>query len=93
MPEAFASHDLWYSNTIHSVKAQDLESSPSLVYTYDHAFHGFSALLSKDELETLKKSPGFVSAYSDKNVTLDTTHTFEFLSLNTTTGLWPASDY
>ncbi|WOG90708.1 hypothetical protein DCAR_0309952 [Daucus carota subsp. sativus] len=93
MPEAFASHDLWYSNTIHSVKAQDLESSPSLVYTYDHAFHGFSALLSKDELETLKKSPGFVSAYSDKNVTLDTTHTFEFLSLNLVTGLWPASDY
>ncbi|KAL1811334.1 hypothetical protein ACET3Z_021399 [Daucus carota] len=85
MPGDFASHDLWYSNTIDSVKTQNLESSPSLVYTYDHAFHGFSALLSKDELESIKKSPGFVSTYSDKNVTLDTTHTFEFLSLNTTT--------
>ncbi|KAK1392452.1 subtilisin-like protease SBT1.9 [Heracleum sosnowskyi] len=93
MPKDFASHDIWYSTTINSVKTQDLESSPSLVYIYDHAFHGFSALLTKDELESIKNSPGFVSAYSDKNVTLDTTHTFEFLSLNPTTGLWPASDY
>ncbi|KAL8128073.1 subtilisin-like protease SBT3 isoform X2 [Apium graveolens] len=93
MPKAFASHEIWYSTTINSVKTQNLESSPSLIYTYDHTFHGFSALLSKDELESIKKSPGFVSAYSDRKVTLDTTHTSEFLSLNPTTGLWPASDY
>ncbi|KAL1822144.1 hypothetical protein ACET3Z_008922 [Daucus carota] len=93
MPKAFASHHIWYSTTINSVDSLNHQSSPSLLYTYDHAFHGFSALLSADELEVLKKSSGFVSAYSDKKVTVDTTRTADFLSLSPTTGLWPASDY
>ncbi|KAG8390932.1 hypothetical protein BUALT_Bualt01G0135000 [Buddleja alternifolia] len=99
MPKAFSSHNHWYSFTINSLKSLSPESSGvhrkplQLVYTYNNAFHGFSALLSEDELKALEKSPGFVSAYSDRNVTLDTTHTFEFLSLNPKTGLWPASDY
>ncbi|XP_074364622.1 subtilisin-like protease SBT3 [Apium graveolens] len=94
MPKAFASHHIWYSTTINSVKSRNHQSSPSLLYTYDHAVHGFSALLSIDELESLKKSPGFVSAYGEKKATVYTTpHTYEFLSLNPTTGLWPASDY
>ncbi|KAA8528521.1 hypothetical protein F0562_035876 [Nyssa sinensis] len=99
MPKAFASHHHWYSSTVDSIKSagptksSSHQTTPNLVYTYDNAFNGFSAVLSKDELETLKKSPGFVSAYTDRTVTLDTTHTFEFLSLNPVTGLWPASDY
>ncbi|KAK1392453.1 Subtilisin-like protease [Heracleum sosnowskyi] len=93
MPKVFASHHIWYSTTINSVKSRNHQSSPSLLYTYDHALHGFSALLTIDELESLKKSQGFVSAYVDTEATVDTTHTYEFLSLNPTTGLWPASDY
>uniref|UniRef100_A0A5B7BJU7 Putative subtilisin-like protease n=1 Tax=Davidia involucrata TaxID=16924 RepID=A0A5B7BJU7_DAVIN len=100
MPKAFASHHNWYSSTVDSIKSAGPttsngghHSTPKLVYTYDNAFHGFSALLSQDELETLKNSPGFVSAYNDRTVTLDTTHTTDFLSLNPFTGLWPASDY
>ena len=34
-----------------------------------------------------------MSAYSDKTATVDTTHTTDFLSLNTSAGLWPASNY
>ncbi|XP_075484921.1 subtilisin-like protease SBT3 [Primulina tabacum] len=99
MPKAFVSHKDWYSFTVNSLrsvkqKSKDQHLIPrSLIYTYDYAMHGFSAVLSVDEVEVLKKSPGFVSAYRDRNVTLDTTHTFEFLSLNPATGLWPASDY
>ncbi|KAK6116274.1 hypothetical protein DH2020_049996 [Rehmannia glutinosa] len=99
MPKAFASHNHWYSFTINSLKSVSSKSFDhhrkplGIVYTYDNTFHGFSAMMSNDELEALKRSPGFVSAYSDRNVTLDTTHTFEFLSLNPITGLWPASDY
>ncbi|XP_059634037.1 subtilisin-like protease SBT3 [Cornus florida] len=99
MPNTFASHHHWYSTTVDSIKSAGHttstghQSKPELVYTYDNAFHGFSALLSQDELETLKNSPGFVSAYSDREVTLDTTHSLDFLSLNPFSGLWPASDF
>ncbi|KAK4487876.1 hypothetical protein RD792_003614 [Penstemon davidsonii] len=87
MPKVFPTHTQWYSSTLNSLK------SKTLVYIYDNTFHGFSAMLSEDELQALEKKPGFVSAYRDINVTLDTTHTYEFLSLNPSTGLWPASKY
>ncbi|KAL6146895.1 hypothetical protein ACLB2K_057571 [Fragaria x ananassa] len=97
MPKFFTSHQHWYSSIVDSFKTEtqtDSHSfSPSILYTYDNAFHGFSAVLSIDELETLKKSPGFVSAYNDKTFTLDTTHTSDFLSLNPSTGLLPASNH
>ncbi|XP_024188428.1 subtilisin-like protease SBT3 [Rosa chinensis] len=99
MPKSFTSHQHWYSSIVDSFKT-DLHTSldrnrsmPSLLYTYDNAFHGFSAVLSADELLNLEKSPAFVSAYKDKTVTVDTTHTTTFLSLNPSTGLLPASNY
>ncbi|KAL6007622.1 Subtilisin-like protease sbt3 [Asimina triloba] len=88
MPKAFASHFQWYSSTLQSLSAQS-----KLVYTYENVLHGFSARLSQEELQALHKSTGFVTAYSDISPKLDTTHTFEFLSLNPSSGLWPASGY
>ncbi|XP_073154265.1 subtilisin-like protease SBT3 [Henckelia pumila] len=100
MPKAFSSHHYWYSSILESAKSESQASSdgheligPKLLYAYDNAFHGFSAVVSKDELKALKKSPGFLSAYEDGIVTPDTTHSYEFLSLNTVSGLWPASAY
>ncbi|KAL3840419.1 hypothetical protein ACJIZ3_025010 [Penstemon smallii] len=96
MPKAFSSHHYWYSSTLQSIKSVDDPTSiqgPKLVYTYDNAFHGFTAVMSKQELDNLKKSPGFLTAYVDDIVISDTTHTYKFLSLNTATGLWPASEY
>ncbi|KAK8642542.1 hypothetical protein V6N13_011882 [Hibiscus sabdariffa] len=99
MPKVFSSHHTWYSSVVDSLKSTNIassshpQSSPSLVYSYDSGAHGFSALLSAEELENLKMSPGFLSAYPNKTVTVDTTHTPEFLSLNTYSGLWPASNY
>lgn len=96
MPKVFSTHHFWYSSVLKSVRQASLhtnERAPKLIYTYDHAFHGFSVSMSKNEIELLKKSPGFVSAYADTVVTPDTTHTPEFLSLNTATGIWPASQY
>ncbi|KAI3465337.1 hypothetical protein Pfo_022000 [Paulownia fortunei] len=99
MPKAFASCHHWYSSTLESTKSTSVKSSdgqypwPKLVHTYDNAFHGFSAVMSKDELESLKRSPGFLWAYNDGPITPDTTHTYKFLSLNTASGIWPASQY
>ncbi|XP_058744447.1 subtilisin-like protease SBT3 [Vicia villosa] len=87
MPQVFTSHHNWYESTLDSTK-----SSKNLVYTYNHAMHGFSAVLSKEELNNLKKSHGFVTAYPDRTATIDTTHTFEFVSLDPSKGLWNASN-
>ncbi|XP_059281196.1 subtilisin-like protease SBT3 [Lycium ferocissimum] len=99
MPKIFASHHHWHSSTIDSIKIPTPASlnsrhpAPKLLYSYDNVFHGFSAVLSKDELEALKKSLGFVSAYKDIPVELHTTHTSEFLRLNPSSGLLPASNF
>ncbi|KAI3915991.1 hypothetical protein MKW98_004432 [Papaver atlanticum] len=95
MPNTFANHENWYSSILESASVSSTSSNtaPNLLYTYDNAFHGFSVVLSKDELESLRNTPGFVSAYADKMAKLDTTHTFEFLSLNPANGIWPAANY
>ncbi|XP_073053003.1 subtilisin-like protease SBT3 [Primulina eburnea] len=99
MPKAFTSHHFWYSSTLDSIKSVTHTSTgsrklgPKLIYTYDNAVHGFSAVLSEEEIQALQKSPGFLLAYRDGSVTVDTTHTYKYLSLNTAAGLWPASQY
>nr|GMD69869.1 subtilisin-like protease SBT1.9 [Ipomoea batatas] len=92
-PTAFATHHHWYSAAVNSLDGDRHSSPPKLVYSYAHAFHGFSAVLSELELEALKKSPGFVSAYKDRSFELQTTYTPTFLKLNSNTGLWPASKF
>ncbi|RZB45195.1 Subtilisin-like protease SBT1.9 [Glycine soja] len=57
------------------------------------ASHHDCAVLSSEELETLKNTHGFVTAYPDRSATIDTTHTFEFLSFNPSNGLWNASNF
>ncbi|XP_042010302.1 subtilisin-like protease SBT3 [Salvia splendens] len=99
MPNPFSSHHFWYSSLLTSSKSTSQtcanadKSEPKLIYTYDHAFHGFSAVLSADEVEALKNSAGFISAYKDSVVTPDTTHSTNFLGLTSASGLWPASNY
>ncbi|GMN25947.1 hypothetical protein TIFTF001_001125 [Ficus carica] len=103
MPKAFTGHHHWYSSIVDSLKTSnstsvashdhdhDCSFLPSLVHVNDNALHGFSASLSLDELEELKKAPWFINSYVDRHATLDTTHTYKFLSLNPSAGLWPAS--
>lgn len=94
MPTVFTSHHVWYTSILETVSSDDGKmSGPKLIYTYDNAVHGFSAVLSEDELRAVKESPGFLLAYPDGPVEMDTTHTYEFLSLNTASGIWPASEY
>ncbi|PHT30471.1 hypothetical protein CQW23_29938 [Capsicum baccatum] len=97
MPKAFSSHHSWYLTTLSSVSdsstsSKDLLSS-KLVYAYTNAINGFSATLTPSELEVIKKSPGYVSSMKDISVKIDTTHTSQFLGLNSESGVWPKSDY
>ncbi|KAG5627550.1 hypothetical protein H5410_012768 [Solanum commersonii] len=99
MPNVFADHHHWHSSTIDSIKASvpssvdRFHSAPKLVYSYDNVLHGFSAVLSQDELAALKNLPGFISAYKDRTVEPHTTHTSDFLKLNPSFGLWQASGF
>ncbi|KAB1207776.1 Subtilisin-like protease [Morella rubra] len=99
MPMAFRSHRNWYTSIVDSLRfvnpasLVEQQSSPSLLYVYNNALHGFSAFLCKDELKSLKKSRGFVSASKDKPVKLETTYTPQYLSLNPFHGLWLDSNY
>ncbi|XP_059296358.1 subtilisin-like protease SBT3 [Lycium ferocissimum] len=99
MPKIFASHQNWHSSIIDTIKIEvpisknDHHPAPKLLYSYDNVIDGFSAVLSKDELESLKTSAGFLSAYKDRTVEAHTTYTSEFLKLNPASGLWPASGF
>ncbi|KAG8387320.1 hypothetical protein BUALT_Bualt02G0009000 [Buddleja alternifolia] len=90
IPKAFSTHHYWYSSMLRSLA--QAQTSPKIIYTYDNAFHGFSAVMSKHELEALKKFPGFISAYADDIVTPDTTPINSFLSI-LPLDFWPASNY
>ncbi|KAB1221470.1 Subtilisin-like protease [Morella rubra] len=98
MPKPFLSQENWYESIVYSLKFTNSHfvnghgSPPSLIYKYNNALHGFSVDLSPEELKSLKKVSGFISAYRDNKIILDTTLTPEFLSLSPISGLLKASN-
>ncbi|KAI3412865.1 uncharacterized protein J3R85_016759 [Psidium guajava] len=103
MPKAFSDHHSWYLATVSSLvqspnpkvraRAGAVPTSSKLIYTYTHVVQGFSASLSPSELEALRKYPGYISSMKDLPVKADTTHSIQFLGLNSNFGTWPASNY
>ncbi|CAN1236735.1 Subtilisin-like protease SBT1.1 [Linum grandiflorum] len=67
-----------------------MSTPPTLLYAYDTVVSGFSAKLSAAELKALSQSSGFLSAIPDEMLTLDTTHSPQFLGLEQGRGLWSA---
>ncbi|ESQ36820.1 hypothetical protein EUTSA_v10006878mg [Eutrema salsugineum] len=63
-------------------------SLPEVHYIYENAMSGFSATLTDDQLERVKSTEGFISAYPDELLSLHTTHSHEFLGLEYGIGLW-----
>ncbi|MCE5166386.1 hypothetical protein HAX54_018342, partial [Datura stramonium] len=97
MPKDFSNHHSWYLTTLSSVSDSSTNSknflTSKLVYAYTNVINGFSATLSPSELEAIKKSPNYVSSMKDMSVKIDTTHTSQFLGLNSESGVWLKSDY
>ncbi|KAK1427422.1 hypothetical protein QVD17_16107 [Tagetes erecta] len=101
MPKSFSSHHKWFTNTLDSITttATDTGTSSSssysskLVYSYTNAINGFTAVLSSSELELVKQTPGYLYAIKDAPVRLDTTHSSQFLGLNSDSGAWPVTRY
>ncbi|KAL5700231.1 hypothetical protein ACHQM5_025704 [Ranunculus cassubicifolius] len=90
-PSIFSSHHDWYSSIVGS-----LPPSPhptKLLYTYDHAIHGFAARLTRSQASQLSQLPHVLSVVPDQIRQLHTTRTPHFLGLADSFGLWPNSDY
>ncbi|XP_073031947.1 subtilisin-like protease SBT3 [Primulina eburnea] len=98
MPKAFSTHQDWYLATLASISntletSRNLVPSDKLVYSYTNSINGFSAVLSSSELEAIKNSKGYISCTKDSTVKVDTTHSYQFLGLDSNYGAWPVSNY
>eukprot|EP00250_Pteridium_aquilinum_P016235 c23016_g1_i1 orf=473-2857(+) len=97
-PPSFADDIEWYSSTLASAKGLELEEfnteQHGPIYSYGTVFHGFAAKLTEAEAEALESMDGVLSVMPDDAVAqLHTTRTPQFMGLNFSSGLWPASDY
>lgn len=63
-----------------------------LLHSYTHAYSGFAAMLTKEELKGMEKKPYFVNAIPSRTYPLLTTHTPEFLGLTPSKGIWNHSN-
>ncbi|KAI3429019.1 uncharacterized protein J3R85_008840, partial [Psidium guajava] len=77
----------WYESILESV-TKSSSSSSQLLYVYETAISGFAAKLSSEQLRSLTKVDGFLSATEDELLTLHTTHSPQFLGLRNGRGLW-----
>ncbi|XP_039051590.1 subtilisin-like protease SBT1.1 [Hibiscus syriacus] len=83
----------WHQAVLDSLAEEELEvTPPELLYSYETAFSGFAAKLSRTQLKSLKKMDGFVSAVPDKMLSLHTTRSPLFLGLEGKKGLWGSSN-
>jgi hypothetical protein len=65
-----------------------------ILYSYESVINGFSARLSENEILALQSVEGFVAAYPDRLLNLQTTYSYRFLQLDSLVGkLWPASGF
>jgi subtilisin family serine protease len=56
-------------------------------------FSGFTAKLTRAELDSVTKKPGFIRAFLDRKLHLMTTHTPAYLGLKNGTGFWSDASY
>ncbi|KAG1353979.1 subtilisin-like protease SBT1.4 [Cocos nucifera] len=63
-----------------------------LVFSYNHAINGFAARLSEDEVKAMESMEGFVHAYRDREFSLHTTHSPDFLGLHPDRCFWKDSN-
>ncbi|KAI3914369.1 hypothetical protein MKW98_014976 [Papaver atlanticum] len=95
-PSIFTSHLDWYTSALQSLPPHlSLSSHPRevIMYTYNHASHGFAARLAPSQVTYLRSFPGILSILPQRIHQLQTTRTPIFLGLNENSGLWPESEY
>ncbi|KAJ9705054.1 hypothetical protein PVL29_003212 [Vitis rotundifolia] len=92
MPLTFSSHHDWYLSMLSSMSSSD-GVHPTHLYTYNHVFDGFSAVLSQEHLDQLERMPGFLAIHADTFGRLHTTRSPRFLGLDKNAGSWPEGKF
>ncbi|XP_047320005.1 subtilisin-like protease SBT1.6 [Impatiens glandulifera] len=84
-PSIFPTHYHWYTS--------EFTDSLSILHLYDTVFHGFSASLTKSNLDSILQHPSVLASFEDRRRNLHTTRSPQFLGLRNQKGLWSESDY
>ncbi|XP_027103279.1 subtilisin-like protease SBT1.4 [Coffea arabica] len=95
-PSLFTTHHDWYSSMLSSLSPLSTDRqqpTTKLLYTYEHAIHGFAARLNISQAAELRRHHGILSVVPDSIRQLQTTRTPYFMGLADSFGLWPVSNY
>ncbi|CAI9095704.1 OLC1v1031700C1 [Oldenlandia corymbosa var. corymbosa] len=90
--------DSWYlsfmpKRPIMEASSSSTKEAPRLIYSYHNILTGFAAKLSAEDVKSMEKKAGFISATPQKILPLHTTHTPNFLGLYQNTGFWKDSNF
>ncbi|GLT64281.1 hypothetical protein SLA2020_367850 [Shorea laevis] len=70
------------------------EQQPRMIYSYRNVASGFAARLTAKEVKAMEKKDGFISARPEMILSLQTTHTPDFMGLNFKEGgFWKGSNF
>ncbi|XP_059625325.1 subtilisin-like protease SBT1.5 [Cornus florida] len=89
-PSVFSSVEHWYKTTLQSLNSNPLNSekpktiNQDFLHVYKTVFHGFSASLTTQQAEELKKHPSILAVLPDRLHQLHTTRSPAFLGLSPT---------
>ncbi|XP_021901702.1 subtilisin-like protease SBT1.2 [Carica papaya] len=82
----------WYQSFM-PLASTSSDSVQRMVYEYRNVISGFAARLTEEEVQAMKTMDGFLAAYPERNLRLQTTHTPNFLGLHKETGFWRQSAF
>ncbi|KAH6778949.1 hypothetical protein C2S52_010186 [Perilla frutescens var. hirtella] len=84
----------WYHSLLSTHENKSISyRDPRMLHTYKNVFTGFAAWLSPDDVTALEKHDRFLHARPERVFPLHTTHSPNFLGLNTNFGLWKNTNY
>ncbi|TKY75492.1 Subtilisin protease SBT1.6 [Spatholobus suberectus] len=84
-PSVFPTHYHWYTS--------EFAEPTRIVHLYDTVFHGFSAVLTHQQVASLGQHPSVLAVLEDRRRQLHTTRSPQFVGLRNQRGLWSETDY
>ncbi|ERN10467.1 hypothetical protein AMTR_s00420p00013050 [Amborella trichopoda] len=80
--------DRWYKSFLPDTVTAS-ESDSRMLYASSEVIDGFAAILTPAKVESMMTKEGFLHAYPDELLALQTTHSPRFLGLSPKHGIWP----